>query len=107
MSSPTAYKKIKTMCPAEVTVKCLEYDTRFSMFGEDFLFYDYKEPLNLPLEWKHSFDVVIADPPFLSEECLCKMAVTAKFLSKEKIVLCTGNCLPLFTSDINLVLKAL
>jgi len=86
------------------TVKCLEFDTRFNVFGEDFQFYDYfnvfgedfqfydyKEPLNLPLEWKQSFDVVIADPPFLSEECLCKTAVTAKFLAKDKVIVCTGN----------------
>ena len=61
------------------------------MFGEDFQFYDYKEPLNLPLEMKQSFDIVIADPPFLSEECLCKTAVTVKFLAKDKIILCTGK----------------
>ena len=61
------------------------------MFGEDFQFYDYKEPLDLPLDLKQSFDIVIADPPFLSEECLCKTAVTVKFLAKEKILLCTGK----------------
>jgi len=77
--------------PMTCTVKCLEFDTRFNVFGEDFQFYDYKEPLNLPLEWKQSFDVVIADPPFLSEECLCKTAVTAKFLAKDKVIVCTGN----------------
>ena len=71
--------------------KCLEFDKRFMIYGEDFQFYDYKEPLNLPLEWKECFDIVIADPPFLSEECLCKTAVTAKFLTKGKIILCTGK----------------
>ncbi|XP_075216053.1 EEF1A lysine methyltransferase 1 isoform X2 [Lycorma delicatula] len=30
------------------------------------------------------------DPPFLSEECLQKTAVTVKFLAKDKIILCTG-----------------
>lgn len=91
ISAPTAYKKIKEMKPATCTVKCLEFDKRFEIFGEDFQFYDYKEPLNLPLDWKQSFDIVIADPPFLSEECLCKTAVTAKFLTKGKILLCTGR----------------
>ncbi|WAR06856.1 EFMT1-like protein, partial [Mya arenaria] len=84
------YKTIKSLCPEGCLVKCLEYDTRFSIYGDDFQFFDYKDPLNLPLEWKHSFDVVIVDPPFLSEECLCRMAVTAKFLTKDKIILCTG-----------------
>lgn len=90
VSAPTAYKKIKEIKPTNCLVKCLEYDERFRVFGEDFQFYDYKEPLNLPLEMKQSFDIVIADPPFLSEECLCKTAVTVKFLAKDKIILCTG-----------------
>ncbi|XP_018321041.1 EEF1A lysine methyltransferase 1 isoform X2 [Agrilus planipennis] len=33
---------------------------------------------------------VIADPPFLSDECLTKTAVTLKYLAKENIILCTG-----------------
>ncbi len=40
---------------------------------------------------RESFDVVFVDPPFLSEECLTKAAVTAKFLAKDKIVLCSGD----------------
>lgn len=43
------------------------------------------------------FDLVIADPPFLSEECLTKTTETIKFLSKKNIVLCTGNILILET----------
>ena len=34
-----------------------------------------------------AFDVVFADPPFLSEECLTKTAVTIKFMAKGKIIL--------------------
>lgn len=90
ISAPTAYKKITEIKPDTCNVKCLEFDKRFQIYGDDFQFYDYKEPLNLPLDWKESFDIVIADPPFLSEECLCKTAVTAKFLTKGKIILCTG-----------------
>ena len=37
--------------------------------------------------------MVFADPPFLSEECLTKTAVTLKYLAKRKIVLCTGKLL--------------
>lgn len=39
---------------------------------------------------KH-FDIVIADPPFLSEECLSKTCETIRILSKDKIILCTGT----------------
>ncbi|KAI3355697.1 hypothetical protein L3Q82_004298 [Scortum barcoo] len=38
-----------------------------------------------------SFDVVLADPPYLSEECLRKVAETVKYLSKGKVLLCTGE----------------
>lgn len=91
VSSPTAYKRIRELKPEGVTVYCLEYDERFKVFGEDFVFYDYKEPLRLPADFKNSFDIVIADPPFLSEECLCKTAMTVKYLMKEKIIICTGK----------------
>lgn len=69
----------------------MEYDTRFEIYGEDFVFYDYKEPLKFPEGMKNSFDVVIADPPFLSDECLCNTAVSIKYLGKDKIILCTGS----------------
>ncbi|CAG2240743.1 EEF1AKMT1 [Mytilus edulis] len=90
LSSPTAYKKLRELKPDSVTLKCLEYDTRFQVYGDDFLLYDYKEPLKFPKDWKNWFDLVIADPPFLSEECLCKTAVSIKYLAKDKIILCTG-----------------
>lgn len=39
---------------------------------------------------KH-FDLVVVDPPFLAEECLNKNYVAMKYLSKDKIILCTGT----------------
>jgi 16S rRNA G966 N2-methylase RsmD len=73
------------------SVSLFEFDKRFQKFGSDFVFYDYKSPLDIPRELYEQFDVVFADPPFLSEECLTKTAVTMKFLAKKKIILCTGN----------------
>lgn len=73
-----------------ITVVLFEYDSRFKIFGVDFIQYDYKSPLNVPRYMSSQFDLVIADPPFLSVECLTKTAVTIKFLTKENIVLCTG-----------------
>lgn len=73
-----------------IAVTLLEYDSRFEIFGEDFIEYDYKFPLDVPRNILRQFDLVIADPPFLSEECLTKTAVTMKFLTKKNIVLCTG-----------------
>lgn len=67
-----------------------EFDKRFAVFGQDFHLYDYKKPLDVPRNLASHYDLVIADPPFLSEECLTKTAVTVKFLSKGNIILCTG-----------------
>ena len=73
-----------------ISAVLLEYDKRFAVFGEDFVFYDYKNPLAVPREMGSAFDVVLADPPFLADECLTKTAVTVKFMAKNQIILCTG-----------------
>ena len=74
-----------------ISVVLLEYDKRFAVFGPDFIFYDYKNPLAVPRELGSAFDVVLADPPFLADECLTKTAVTVKFMAKNHIILCTGT----------------
>lgn len=38
----------------------------------------------------NSFDLVVVDPPFLSEECLTKSLQTTKSLTKQYVILCTG-----------------
>ncbi|KAM4700281.1 EEF1A lysine methyltransferase 1 [Discoglossus pictus] len=91
VSAPSLYQKLKVLAGEDLSVCLLEYDNRFSVYGEDFVFYDYNNPLNLPEKLQpHSFDIVIADPPYLSEECLQKTAETIKYLTKGKILLCTG-----------------
>jgi len=81
---------LREIRPSNCELILLEYDKRFESYC-DFIFYDYNEPLKLPdkLQAK-SCDLVIIDPPFLSEECLTKAAVTVKHLAKDKIILCTG-----------------
>ncbi|CAI8020943.1 EEF1A lysine methyltransferase 1, partial [Geodia barretti] len=85
ISCPTLYAKLLQLKPADCEIFLLEYDTRFAVYGDSFVFYDYTSPLELPetMEEK-SFDVVVADPPYLSEECLQKTAQTINFLAKEK-----------------------
>lgn len=48
-----------------VSAQLLEYDKRFSQHGSEFTFYDYNEPEELPMELKHNFQIVVADPPYL------------------------------------------
>lgn len=94
VSAPSVYQKLKQGAVEgsdRVSAVVLEYDRRFATYGDDFVFYDYNEPLSLPAGVApQSFDVVLADPPYLSEECLSKVAQTIKYLSKGKVLLCTG-----------------
>ena len=76
-------------------VKIFEFDKRFESFGEDFQFYDYNKAVeeNYLLEFASSFDLIIVDPPFLSEECLEKTSLIVKRLLKVNglIILNTGS----------------
>ncbi|XP_060626936.2 EEF1A lysine methyltransferase 1 [Anolis sagrei] len=92
VSAPSIYQKLKEQNNDDFSTCILEYDQRFSVYGAEYVFYDYNDPLNLPATLQeHSFDIVLADPPYLSEECLRKTAETIKYLTKGKVLLCTGS----------------
>lgn len=92
ISCPTLFTKLLEIRPPNVELVLLEYDRRFEVYGELFCYYDYNHPLNLPEKLtKNSYGLVVADPPFLSEECLRKTAETIKYLTNDKIFLCTGD----------------
>lgn len=67
--------------PKPKNVILLEHDNRFRVFSE-FVFYDFAEPFNLPAHLKGTIDRIIVDPPFLSEDCHTKSAMTVKWLCK-------------------------
>ncbi|CAL1370900.1 unnamed protein product [Linum trigynum] len=95
IACPTLYAYIKKIDPS-LSVQLLEYDERFGRYGSDFTFYDYNQPEELPAELKHGFQVVVADPPYLSKECLEKVAETVSFLarpgpSNSNLLLLTGE----------------
>nr|XP_056714538.1 EEF1A lysine methyltransferase 1 [Euleptes europaea] len=91
VSAPSVYQKLKELDSKDFSTCILEYDQRFSVYGDEYVFYDYNNPLKLPENLTaHSFDIVLADPPYLSEECLRKTADTIRYLTKGKILLCTG-----------------
>ncbi|XP_078513204.1 EEF1A lysine methyltransferase 1 isoform X2 [Lissotriton helveticus] len=91
LSAPSVFQKLKDLNREDYSACLLEYDRRFSVYGDDFVFYDYNRPLDLPKNiGANSFDIVVADPPYLSNECLGKTAQTIKHLTKGKILLCTG-----------------
>jgi len=93
VSAPTLYRACKKLDPDnKVNFDLFEFDKRFAVYGKNFYFYDYKAPLGVDRELREKYDLVFADPPFLSEECLTKTLVTVRFLSREegKVILCTG-----------------
>ncbi|XP_047612492.1 EEF1A lysine methyltransferase 1 [Phacochoerus africanus] len=91
VSAPSVYLTLRRLHRARCSACLFEHDRRFAGLGEEFVFYDYRRPLDFPPGVAaHSFDLVIADPPYLSQECLRKTAQTIQYLTRGKILLCTG-----------------
>lgn len=76
-----------------INIKLFEIDRRFEIYGNDFVFYDYKKPLDFDNSLYDSFDLLINDPPFFSDECQIKMGMTIKKVGKinYKLIICTGK----------------
>ncbi|CAK9137886.1 unnamed protein product [Ilex paraguariensis] len=81
IACPTLYAYLKKINPT-VSVQLLEYDNRFEQYGSEFTFYDYNQPEDLPSSMKNAYQIVVADPPYLSKECLEKVAQTISFLGQ-------------------------
>ena len=91
VSAPSVYQKLREQHRDDVFLCIFEYNRRFAVYGKDFVYYDYKNPVDLPERiTTHSFAIVMADHPYLLEECLRKMSETIKLLTRGKILLCTG-----------------
>ncbi|KAF3264454.1 hypothetical protein TWF192_004136 [Orbilia oligospora] len=98
VSAPSVFVKLKNLMKDGLVPKCnihlFEYDNRFALFGPEFTFYDFNEPLKLPLKFKGFFDRVLVDPPFLSEECQTKGrpdAIGSRQQQQQRIIVCTGE----------------
>ncbi|ORY12766.1 putative N6-adenine methyltransferase-domain-containing protein [Clohesyomyces aquaticus] len=86
VSAPSVFIQLKNLLASdEYTIRpkmtLLEYDERFAVFKE-FVQYDFQQPIKLPVELKNSFDRIICDPPFLSQDCQTKAALTVRWLAK-------------------------
>ncbi|KAG9245860.1 putative N6-adenine methyltransferase-domain-containing protein [Calycina marina] len=104
MSAPSVFVQLKNLLNKSGKTEgekpklwLLEYDKRFEVFPE-FVFYDFNEPCELPEKMKGSVDAMVVDPPFLSEDCQTKAAVTVRWLSRSwgtptdsKLIVCTGE----------------
>lgn len=92
VACPSLYLELKNSF-SRFGAHLFEYDERFHRYGGDFTFYDYNSPEDVPPEHRHAYQVVVADPPYLSEECLRKTARTMKLLAKDeksRLLLLTG-----------------
>ncbi|XP_053673910.1 protein-lysine N-methyltransferase CG9154 [Anopheles nili] len=92
LSVPSVFKHVSR---ENHDVILFEYDERFACYGDRFHQYDYNkadEPGYMDMFGNH-FDLVIADPPFLSEECIEKVGKIIKKILKQngKIILCSGS----------------
>jgi len=85
-----------------------EFDERFKdKYPDQFVRYDYNQPLDVPDELKSAFDVLVVDPPFISDECMVKVAQTVRLLSKPdtRVIFCTGASMEELVSCLLLTLQ--
>lgn len=94
LSCPSLYSSIKKIHPSGI-VRLFEFDTRFAIHS-DFVFYDYKDEIRNGINlrsYENYFDIILSDPPFLSQECIENTAKIIRKLRKENasIVMCSGQ----------------
>lgn len=94
LSCPSLYKSMRGIHPNGI-VRLFEFDQRFAVYNEDYVQYDYKSSIidsQYLSEFTNYFDIIIADPPFLSEECIQAVSILINRMRKcdSSIILCSG-----------------
>ncbi|KAG0553352.1 hypothetical protein M758_12G004800 [Ceratodon purpureus] len=82
IACPTLFVELKKRYPG-VSAQLFEYDQRFKKYGNKFTFYDYNSPLDVPQVHQNAFQLVVADPPYLSKECLEKTVETMRYIAAD------------------------
>jgi len=82
IACPTLFVELRKRYPG-VFAELYEYDRRFEKYGRKFTFYDYNFPLDVPREHEKGFQLVVADPPYLSKECLEKTVETMRHIAAD------------------------
>ena len=60
--------------------RCFEFDRKFDLGDGGFTFYDYNSPTDLPADLKGHFDMIVADPPYVTRETWEKYRLTIEYL---------------------------
>eukprot|EP00245_Coleochaete_scutata_P005797 TRINITY_DN19669_c0_g1_i1.p1 TRINITY_DN19669_c0_g1~~TRINITY_DN19669_c0_g1_i1.p1 ORF type:complete len:183 (+),score=47.58 TRINITY_DN19669_c0_g1_i1:47-595(+) len=90
LSTPSLYFSLKSKQLKEQSY-IFDLDTQFSRKA-NFVRYDYNHPVdNIDSSLHHSFDCIVIDPPFITEEAWRKYSETAKLLLRDggKVILST------------------
>jgi len=67
LSTPSIYFSLPEDSALRKNSHVFEYDRQW-LDHPNFVFYDFNKPEELPVELHHSFDCVVADPPFITAE---------------------------------------
>eukprot|EP01001_Neometanema_parovale_P011774 NODE_8031_length_727_cov_96.445364_g7779_i0.p1 GENE.NODE_8031_length_727_cov_96.445364_g7779_i0~~NODE_8031_length_727_cov_96.445364_g7779_i0.p1 ORF type:complete len:209 (+),score=55.41 NODE_8031_length_727_cov_96.445364_g7779_i0:76-627(+) len=78
ISTPSLYFSLKNDTTKQNS-KVLDFDRKWEK-DPGFVFYDFNKPLEVPPELHHAFDLVVVDPPFITEEVWAKYTETANLL---------------------------
>ncbi|XP_049284112.1 protein-lysine N-methyltransferase CG9154 [Anopheles funestus] len=91
LSAPSAFKHVVN---ENKQAMLFEFDERFASYGDNFQQYDYNKAFDPEYmdAYADQFDLIIADPPFLSEECIEKIGAIVTKITKQnaKVILCSG-----------------
>ncbi|EFW99757.1 n-6 adenine-specific DNA methyltransferase 2 [Grosmannia clavigera kw1407] len=108
ISAPSVFVALKNLVSALPSderpgLLLLEHDDRFTVFGSEYIFYDFNKPTKLPRSaaLRASADRIVCDPPFLSQDCQTKAALTVRWLSKPtaRVAVSTGERMESLVTD--------
>lgn len=76
-----------------------QYDEHFASEGDNFVAFDFNQPLSITSEFHHTFDFIVIDPPFITNEVWEKYTVATQLLLRSdhgRVLLSTiGACFKL------------
>ena len=98
LSAPSAFQALLARPPPPwLTLKLLEFDTRFACFGDAFVHWNCVAPLTLPPSLLGGVDVFLIDPPRLNATTLADYASAISALARSPapppVAVCSGAVL--------------
>lgn len=86
ISAPSVMHALKEIAPEKENVVLLEYDRRFDeSYPGKFHYYDFNHPAEISDALHQRFDVILADPPYLTEDTIDAFYSTIKLMCKGRL----------------------